>query len=366
MQNERKPKIAVIGLKGLPAFGGAASVGENIVYQLKDDFDFTVYSISTHTSQGGVLNGYTQIIFSQKKVNGFATFKYYLKSLFHSLFLAKYDLIHLHHSESGFITPFLRLKYKVVLTTHGALSNKYDPKFNKITNLFFRFSERINMIFANKIISVSKTDQQYFEVYYKRKCFYIPNGVTPFKIIDTEKEYDILFIAARIYEIKGLHILLEAVRKYNTYSRLLVIGDLNQDKTYQQKIKELSIGLNVEFLDLIKDRTLLSKYILKSKLFVFPSLFEAMSMTLLEIISHKVPVLSSDIESVKCLFSEKEITFFEVNNSDDLAEKLKFCNENQPLIFQKSDNAYNKVMQYYTWDKISINYRNIFNELIET
>ena len=31
----KKLKIAVIGLKGLPAFGGAATVGENIIEQLK-------------------------------------------------------------------------------------------------------------------------------------------------------------------------------------------------------------------------------------------------------------------------------------------------------------------------------------------
>ena len=31
---EIKPRIAVIGLKGLPAFGGAAAVGENIINQL--------------------------------------------------------------------------------------------------------------------------------------------------------------------------------------------------------------------------------------------------------------------------------------------------------------------------------------------
>ena len=30
----RKTKIAVIGLKGLPAFGGAATVGENIIREL--------------------------------------------------------------------------------------------------------------------------------------------------------------------------------------------------------------------------------------------------------------------------------------------------------------------------------------------
>jgi len=29
-----KKKIAIIGIKGLPAFGGVASVGENIIHQL--------------------------------------------------------------------------------------------------------------------------------------------------------------------------------------------------------------------------------------------------------------------------------------------------------------------------------------------
>ena len=47
----KKKKIAVIGLKGLPAFGGAATVGENIIEQLKDKYEFTVYSTSSHTSK---------------------------------------------------------------------------------------------------------------------------------------------------------------------------------------------------------------------------------------------------------------------------------------------------------------------------
>ncbi len=47
----KKKKIAVIGLKGLPAFGGTANGGENIIEQLSDKYDFTVYSILSHTSE---------------------------------------------------------------------------------------------------------------------------------------------------------------------------------------------------------------------------------------------------------------------------------------------------------------------------
>lgn len=61
-----KKKIDVIGLKGLPAYVGAGTVGENIIDQLKDKFDFYVYSTASHTNQkSGVFNGYYQKVSRQ-------------------------------------------------------------------------------------------------------------------------------------------------------------------------------------------------------------------------------------------------------------------------------------------------------------
>lgn len=77
---KKKPKIAVIGLKGLPAFGGAAAVGENIIDQLKDRFDFTVYSVASHTNnKTGPINGIQQIVFRNHGKGSVNTLIYYLK-----------------------------------------------------------------------------------------------------------------------------------------------------------------------------------------------------------------------------------------------------------------------------------------------
>ena len=63
MSNE-KIKVAVIGLKGLPAFGGAAAVGENIINQLKDKYEFFVYATSSHTAfKTGTYNEVHHIVF---------------------------------------------------------------------------------------------------------------------------------------------------------------------------------------------------------------------------------------------------------------------------------------------------------------
>ena len=126
-----KPKIAVIGLKGLPAFGGAASVGENIINILKDEYDFTVYSTSSHTSlRTGKYNGYKQIVLSSIKEKKINTLYYYLKTTF-IVFFKKYDLVHIHHSDSAFTIPFLKLRHRVLVTTHGAHNSGEISKWKR-------------------------------------------------------------------------------------------------------------------------------------------------------------------------------------------------------------------------------------------
>src|ERR1700739_3031305 len=117
----KKLKIAVFGVKGFPAIGGAAGTNENIIKILKESFDYTVYSISTHTDRSGLYNGYRQIVFKGVKGKRLNTLLYYIKSLFHALFFGNYDIIQINHLASGFIVPFLRLRFKVVSTAHGVI-----------------------------------------------------------------------------------------------------------------------------------------------------------------------------------------------------------------------------------------------------
>ncbi|MDN5291842.1 MAG: hypothetical protein PWQ06_2081 [Anaerophaga sp.] len=61
-----KPKIGVIGLKGLPAFGGSARAGENMMFYLKNEFHFVVFNTDTHTSRKtGIYDGIEQIVYPE-------------------------------------------------------------------------------------------------------------------------------------------------------------------------------------------------------------------------------------------------------------------------------------------------------------
>ncbi len=359
-----KKKIAVIGLKGIPAFGGAATVGEHLINELKDQYDFTVLGVASHSSKENTLiNGIPQKVFSNMGKGGLNTFYYYIRCLIHVI-SKNYDMIHLHHAESGFITPLLRLKYRVVVTFHGVFE-KDDPKFSNLQNRFFRFSEWLNVRFANVIVSVSNPNKEYIDKKYKTKILYIPNGIhieNNRSMIGKNENYTITFAAGRIYHIKGLHILLESLKQINQNISLVIIGDLKQVPDYETKIIKQSEGLNVTYKGLIKKKEELFEIIQKSNLFIFPSLTEAMSMMLLEVASLKTPIIASDIPANKSVFSDSEVLFFESENPEDLAEKINYAINNPEMMTQNAINAYEKLIQEYNWKFISEKYKEIIND----
>ncbi len=364
-----KTKVAVIGLKGLPAFGGAASVGENLVFQLKELFDFTVYSVSSHTShKSGEINEVSQVVLRKHGKGGLNTLIYYFKSLF-LVINNKFDIVHLHHSESGFITPFLRLKYKVVVTFHGVYRVN-DPKFPGIYNAFFRWSERLNIRFANEVVSVSYPDCQYIYQKYGRQIKYIPNGISldenMLNILRKKETNNYIFFAAgRIYEIKGLHLLLDAIKSIKEKIHLKIAGDLNQVPTYTSLIEKQARGLDVEFLGMIKDKEALMQLVAGAKLFVFPSLTEAMSMMLLEVVSMKTPVIASDIPANKSIFSEDEVLFFRSDDVHDLEVKIRFAFAHPEKMSRMAEKAYEKLCNEYTWESIGAKYEEIYKKLLD-
>jgi len=359
---KNKPKIAVIGLKGLPAFGGAASVGENIIEQLKDKYDFTVYSVSSHTNlKTGEYNGYKHIVFSHLKYKKLSVILYYIKSLIYVL-INNYDLVHLHHRDASFIIPFLRLKSKVILTTHGMILTKKWLKFKKL----FELQDKLFLGLANVITTVSLKDYEIVSKILRSndKIVFIPNGVKINKI-SAKKDNTLVFAAGRILPDKGCHTLLEALIRINYLGKVIIIGDIEQLQAYKLKIFSLAKKIkNIQFKGLIRNKNLLNKYLNSAKIFVYPSEIESMSMMMLEVAALKVPIICSDIKENKDVFTDKEVLYFEKKNSLDLADKINWAFENFSIMKEKAENTYNKVKTKYQWGDIALKYDDIIKSLL--
>lgn len=367
--DKNKKKIAVIGLKGLPAFGGAASVGENIIFELKEKYDFTVYATKSHTVlKTGEYKGSNLIVFKKIPFRKLNTLYYYIMSVFHALLFGKYEFIHLHHRDAVVLTILLKIKYPVVITTHGGhrgVSDKWK-KFNWIFDLQVKYFLK----YCDFITCVAKHEKRILKQKYNIDAHYIPNGgfIKGFNFVKSSlnnlpQDY-IIFVAGRILSLKGLHILLDSLHLIKYNGSLLVVGDLTHEKKYNTFILKKAKGLNIQFTGLIKDKLKLYSIIKNSRYMVFPSIYEAMSMVLLETISIGIPVICSDIIENKDIFTNEEVLFFESNNAFDLSKKIKFAETYSEEMEKMAKKALSRIYDQYNWSKIVMEYDNIYQKVL--
>jgi glycosyltransferase involved in cell wall biosynthesis len=359
-----KKRIAIIGLKGLPPFGGAANVGDNIIEQLSAEYDFTIYATASHTHHKGAYKGAHQIVFRKFPIKQLNVFYYYIASAFHAVFARRYDAIHLHQMDGAFILLLLRLRYKVVATSHG-LTYRH-AKWNKWSRPYFKLNEWFQARLSTHLTVVSKSLVPHYEkIIPATRISYIPNGVTPAApaAVTLGASGYLLFAAGRIIPTKGLHILLSALHKCNYKGKLIVLGDHSQLKDYSRELFDLAAGLDVDFKGLIKEKPLLNAWIAGAGLFVFPSTYEAMSMMLLEAASLRTPVLSSDIIENRDIFDRDEMLFFRSGSDTDLAEKLGWALAHPDNMQTFADKAYRSLMDKHQWSIIARQYAGIFENI---
>ncbi|MCK9235466.1 MAG: glycosyltransferase family 4 protein [Bacteroidales bacterium] len=362
----KKKKIAVLGAKGFPAWGGAARANEAIFTYLSGEYDITVYAISSHASLNEY-QGLKQIIFKSYKSKKISTFLYYVKSMLHALFLGRYDLIHVNHLAAGFLIPFLRLRYPVILNVRG-MNYKGDNKWNSLDTCFFKIFQWSGLAFSNVIITVEKGSIDKLKGKCNRKVIFIPNGVEfneNNELHSLEEEFDITFSAARIIYLKGLHLLLDALNSIRFKGKVQIIGDLDQVADYKRQIIKKSENLNCSFIGLVKSKEELFYRISKSKVFVFPSYSEGMSNMLLEAASLKVPIIASDIPQNIDIFNDDEVLFFKLPDVEDLSEKLAFSLMHEESMQEMAEKAFKHLQREYDWNLISEKYKEVYLAMLK-
>ena len=89
-----------------------------------------------------------------------------------------------------------------------------------------------------------------------------------------------------------------------------------------------------------------------------------MSMMLLEAVSVKTNMISSNIPQNTTIFSDDEMLFFESNNYQDLSEKIKYAFCNPEEMKQRQLKSYDKVVNKYSWEHVAKEYRKLYIKLI--
>lgn len=368
MRETGKKKIAFLGIKGLPSKGGAERVVEGIVESLAEEFEIYVYCSRSYSE------GYNPAHINLIKIRNMKGKHLYSLSLsilsaLHAVFLRNFDLVHVHNTDSGFVVPLLRLRYKTVGTSHGFAYQR--EKWSGLAKRCFKLSERIMFSFSSAMTCVSKSITSELESLYKRKVLFIPNGIDrPEAVKDAElferhdlneKDY-ICFAAGRVDPTKGCHILLKAVREMHRKIRVVAIGDFSHKQDYTEELLAMADD-RVEFVPFIAKKEVLFGIIQSAKLFVFPSTVEAMSIMLLEVAALGVPIVCSDIPENTAVLEDRT-TYFRSGDEGDLKKKIEECLDSYDEILAQAQNTRPWVLANYRWPSIAEEYKNLYHSLM--
>ncbi|MEW6382155.1 MAG: glycosyltransferase family 4 protein [bacterium] len=362
-------KIAFMGIKGLPSRGGAERVVEPIVHELAGRQKLTVYCNIRYTPQGTNIDGVRLIRIPTLPGKYLQPVSFFILSALHAVFKGDYDLIHLHNVEACFILPLLRIRYRVIATSHGSPIRAARSKWGPLARTLMGLTEYPYLLLPNCATSVSQSDAEYFKQLYRREVFYLPNGIQQHPVnpeiarqtLDEmglrAGEY-ILFAAGRIDPTKGCHLVLDAFYQLNLNIRLVIVGDLSQVPHYSQNLQQKADGRTV-FIPHIAEKEKLFGIVRHCRLFVFPSLVEAMSMMLLEVAALGVPLICSDIPENKDVL-DKHALYFRSGNTQDLAQKMRWALEHPDAMLSLAARAQTRVKSVYSRERMVEEYESLY------
>ena len=197
------------------------------------------------------------------------------------------------------------------------------------------------------------------------KMFHIPNFVDQTKFTQSNQSDNYFVYIGRLVPIKGLKTLLQAMKKVNGNTQLLLIGEGPQRSELEKMAWDLDLR-NVRFLGHLEFKDL-TNVISRAKFCVLPSeVYENCPMAVLESMAIGKPVIGSRIGGIPELISDGEDgLLFEAGNSDELAEKIDWMIRNSKMVVKMGGNARKKVVQEYNpqihYQKVMHLYSKILN-----
>ncbi|WP_297696241.1 glycosyltransferase family 4 protein [uncultured Eudoraea sp.] len=368
-------RIAFFGIKYFPSQGGSSRIAENIAKELQLKYSITVYCYNDEHAKTHLEN-VRAIQLPRIPLKEVGVFLYYFLCCLHILFSKKYDVIHVHKTDSAIFIPLLRLKAKVIATSQEAPYLR--DKWNFLGKAYMRLMEQFFIYGSTVRTSVSNPLAKVYMQRYAKNVHYIPNGVNintneqvP-PIAELLKQHDIsgeepfiFFAARRIMATKGCHTLLEALHLIDYKGKVVIAGQESHAKAYMRSINKLAEGLDVSFLCYIDSKETLMGLIDRSHFFIFPSLTEGLSLMLLEVACRgTTPIICSDIPENTEVFALDEVLYFEANNSTDLADKFSWAMTNTSKMIEMSLRAKKRVISEYSSAVVAQKYGALYEQLL--
>lgn len=310
-------------------------------YQIKEKFPIKRLFLIDMVALGRSLKGLSVII--QNTSFAISSFLY--------LLFKKTDIIYSRDEFSLFFLSFF--KKNLVLEMHIFPNSKlflYKRVFKK-TKKIIAINNKLKELVINLGIEPEKilvahdgVDLEQFDIKEsKEECR---------KKLSLPLDKKIILYSGHFYQWKGVYALAEASRYLGNDCLMVLVGGLEKDKTKLEKFiqeKELDKILLIEH----QPPYLIPFYLKAADVLVLPnsikkkiSRFYTSPVKMFEYMASGIPIVASDLPSIREVLNEENSILFKADNPSDLAEKIKLAFNNQKITQRALIDV-----QRYTWQK---------------
>jgi glycosyltransferase involved in cell wall biosynthesis len=301
----------------------------------------------------------------------------HLKSTIHAVSDFNPEIVHVFHT--AFLPGIARVikilfGIKYIITTHGS-DLSYLAKDRRFIGLIDDANKVARFITANSDFT-KKWYLSMFGKYLKNKSSVIMGGVNiadykkdPGEIDAINKKYGlydkkVVLFTGRLTANKGVHYLVKAAPLIK--GTILIVGDGPERKNLEEEIKEQKIKnvIMAGYVNSTSKNGYYHAFYERADVFVAPSVWdEPLGLTILEAMGSHTPVVGTKKGGVVSIIKDN-VNGLLINsrNSKQIAIAVNSLLEKDDLRKKIGDNAYQTVLDKFTWEKIAGQFEKIYGK----
>jgi glycosyltransferase involved in cell wall biosynthesis len=347
---ERKIRIAII-IPRLEALGPVIVI-QNLVNSLY-----------------GIGNISIKVFYLDSKTDSNVQMTVPVEKLIHGKFrFDDYDIIHTNGIRPDLLGYLNRKNIKYHISTiHNFVFDDLAFTYNRLTSLLFGRICLIIWKHADRLVCVSGAMKEYYKEWFSTaKIEVIHNGISEpgnHQVPDADVVqsiekfrfggFTVLGCTGILTKRKGIDQVLRLIAAEKGLAAI-IIGDGKELNNLKRLSEKLDISDRCEFCGFRSNAVVYFKYL---DFFIMPSRSEGFGLALIEAVQQRIPVICSDIDVFRELFTGDEVTFFKSGNQADLYSAFRVASETGKI---KTLNALTRYENNYTASSMAMHYYELY------
>jgi len=303
-----------------------------------------------------------------------------LYKLYRFLRRSEYEIVQTHTSKAGFVGRLAAKLAGIPIILHTVHGFAFHEESRPLTLWFYATLERIASHWCDKIVTVSKFHRNWalkLGIGNEEKILAIPNGIPEERVVpkrskeeirkelNLTKEIVILSIG-RLAPQKGLEYLIKSIpilfTKIKKSFKVLLVGEGPLENYLKNLVKTLGIEQYVKFVGFRND---IGNLLSISDIVVLPSLWEGLSIALLEAVAAGKPIITTTIGgNLEVVKNEESALLVPPKSPVSIAEAIIRLIDNRDLAIKLGDQARKTYQDIYTEEKMLNKYIELYFSLL--